>query len=245
VITPEVSGLDARRSISGDGRHYGELGGLDLGELALVVDRRYKGLVKGVPRLVLGTLILLTLLAAGCSGNKGTVQQVKPGTLVPWRQVGDIRIGEATRKVESEYGKPGHGLHVIQRYGKRGSTVEGEYRAPHGGAVYVTFGGARVQEVGTDSPYYRTRSGLRVDGHIPFGPCHKQSWSWDTCEHHWHGFVYNAWGHESACHCWTKVSYGRQSLPAVVKNFGKPWLIIYTTDGGRITAFDFDSKYVD
>jgi hypothetical protein len=188
---------------------------------------------------------LVALAAAvavsGCGSGTSQRRVVGPPLLVPWHQIGDISLGEPRTRVEEEYGSPGHGFHVIQRYG---DAIQGWYRGIHGSEVIVTFYGHTVGELFLHSPYYRTKSGLGVDSKIPLGRCHVRRIALNGCERRWHRFVYNAWARETLCNCWTKVGLGKNSLPATSENFLKPWFIIYMRHG-RIAAFDFDLKYVD
>ena len=161
-----------------------------------------------------------------------------PPLLVPWHRIGDIALGEPRARVEREYGRVGHGYHVIQRYG---DTVEGYYRL-HGSRVIVTFYGRRVGELGFSTPYYRTKSGFGVGSRIPLGPCHRTATR--RCEHRWHGFVFAAFSKERPCNCWTKVGLGAHSLPVTGRNFGKPWFFIYVRHG-RVARFYFALKFID
>jgi hypothetical protein len=167
-----------------------------------------------------------------------------PPLLVPWSRVGDIALGGLRSGVEHEYGSPGHGFHVVQRYGgpdSRGA-VEGYYRL-HGDTVAVTFYGDKVGRIGFGIPYYRTRTGFGVGSRIPLGRCHRVATG--PCEYRWHGFVFTPKYHDSPCNCWIKVGFGARSLPQTVTSFGKqPWFFIYTKHG-RVTGFYFALKFVD
>jgi hypothetical protein len=185
-------------------------------------------------------MLAAALAIAGC-GASHQRRVVGPPDLVPWHQVGDISLGEPRKRVEQEYGSSGHGFHVIQRYG---DAVQGWYSGLHDTKVFVTFYGRTVGELALSSPHYRSTSGFGVGSRIPPGTCHPRRIALDGCERRWHGFVYNAWARETPCNCWTKVGRGRNSLPATVDNFEKPWFIIYMRHG-RVDAFDFDLKYVD
>jgi hypothetical protein len=190
----------------------------------------------------LGALAAIQAVFGFSSGTTHERRVVSPPLLVPWQQIGDIALGEPRKRVEQEYGSVGRRFHVIQRWS---GAVQGWYRGVHASKVYVTFYGRRVGTLGVQSPYYRTASGLGVGSKIPLGPCHKpRIVPFGRCEYRWHGFVYNAWDHDSPCSCWTKVGLGKTSLPATVENFEKPWFIIDVRHG-RITGFYFDLKYVD
>jgi hypothetical protein len=103
-----------------------------------------------------------------------------PPLLIPWKQVGDIALGETKSRVEQECGPEGHGFHVVQRYGSPGAvTVEGYLL--HGGSVAVTFYGDRVGRIGFGMRYYRTKSGFGVGRKIPLGACHKVTT--EACQH--------------------------------------------------------------
>jgi hypothetical protein len=188
------------------------------------------------------TLLALipALAVAGCNTHEKDVRS-DPPLLVPWNRVGDIWLGKSRARVERQYGSEKHGFHVVQRYG---DAVDGYYRL-HGSRVFVTFYGNRVGQIRIVTPYYRTKSGFGVGSIIRSGPCHRPtSLATRPCEHRWHGFVFNAWWKEKPCGCWTKVGLGPKSLTATVDNYMKPWFNIYV-DHGRVTAFYFDSKFVD
>jgi hypothetical protein len=167
-----------------------------------------------------------------------------PPLLVPWSRVGDIALGGRRSDVEHEYGSPGHGFHVVQRYGGPGpgEAVEGYYRL-HGDTVAVTFYGDEVGRIGFGIPYYRTSTGFGVGSRIPLGRCHRVAT--EPCEHRWRGFVFTPTYHDSPCNCWIKVGFGARSLPPTGATFGKqPWFFIYTKHG-RVTGFYFALKFVD
>ncbi len=151
-----------------------------------------------------------------------------PPVLVPWSSIGYIALGESKTRVEHEYG--------LER-----DSPQGYYRL-HGSKVFVTFEGGRVTDLNFTTPYYRTRSGFGVGSTIPLGPCHRTATH--SCEHRWHGFVFDAWNRGSLCNCWTKVGLGAGSLPATTTNFLKPWFFIYTTRG-RVIRFYFSLRFVD
>jgi hypothetical protein len=156
-----------------------------------------------------------------------TIRALDPPFLVPWRSIGHISLGESKAQVESHYGQPGNGYHVIQRYG---DNVQGYYVLRHA-RVTVTFYGKRVGELGFSTPYYRTRSGFGVGSTMPKART-------------WHGFVYNAWNRGKPCECWVKVGLGARSLPATTANFLKPWFFIYTKHR-HVTSFYFALRFVD
>ena len=155
--------------------------------------------------------------------------------------MGDISLGESRAKVQAEYGTEGHGYHVTQRYGSAaGIAVEGYYHLH--GYVVVIFDGDQVERVRFASPYYRTNDGFGVGSRIPLGPCHQTATN--SCEHRWHGFIWNAFKREGACNCWVKVGDGTKSLAASADNFLKPWYFVFT-NRGRVVGFDFDLRFVD
>ena len=164
---------------------------------------------------------LVVLLAAGC----GHAHRADPPVLVPWHRIGDIALGTPRKDVLREYG----------------SEPEPGYRL-HGGRVQVAFDGGRVAGIWFSSRYYRTKSGFGVGSRIPYGRCHRTRSS--RCERRWHGFTWNGWVREKPCSCWVKVGRGPRSLPATVKNFLKPWVLI-TVDRGRVSSFYFAARFVD
>jgi hypothetical protein len=162
-------------------------------------------------------------VSGGCSGARRD-----PPRLVPWNRIGDIRLGEAKKDVEADYGSAGHGYHV--HVADQG-IVEGYYRL-HGSRVDVTFENGRVSEIAFSTRYYRTKDGFGVGSRIPAG------------RHRWHGFLWNAYVRERPCGCWVKVGRGSTSLPATAANFGKPWTFL-SVDHGRVTGIYFALKFVD
>jgi hypothetical protein len=170
---------------------------------------------------------------AACSFGPGSTtftrwvitQGSDPPIFVPWSTIGDISLGGFKEEVEAEYGSE-------PRFG---------YRL-HGSRVFVAFDRGRVSEIRFSTPSYRTKSGFGVGSRIPLGMCHRTSTN--SCEHRWHGFVWNAWVRQKPCSCWVKVGRGTRSLPATVDNFLKPWFFIYV-DHGRVSGFYFALKFVD
>ena len=158
----------------------------------------------GIPiRDELRTALVLAVtlaVASGCSGKnhtRGTRVSDRP-LIVPWSRVGDIWLGEPKKRVEGEYGPPGHGYHVLVA---NQGIIQGYYRL-HGDDVYVEFQEGRVNEIGFSTRYYRTKGGFGVGSRIPFGPCYHVATN--RCEHRWHGFLWNAWVKEKPCECWVK-----------------------------------------
>ena len=169
-------------------------------------------------------LAVLTVLslAVGCSSGS---RRADPPVLVPWHRIGNIALGASRESVLREYGpEPDLGYRL------------------HRGRIQVGFDGGRVTSIWFTTRYYRTKSGFGVGSRIPLGQCHRTSSS--RCEHHWHGFVWNAWVRERPCSCWVKVGPGSRSLPATLKNFLKPWFFI-NVHRGRISSFYFASRFVD
>jgi hypothetical protein len=188
-------------------------------------------------RLKAALAAVLAVVALGGAGFS-RADRTDPPVLVPWSKIGHIALGEPAQRVEREYGTPGHGYHVLVR---TGGIVQGYYRL-HGSDVYVTFQNGRVNEIDFSTPYYRTASGFGVGSTIPLGPCHRTATT--SCEHRWHGFVWNAWNKGSPCSCWVKVGLGAESLPATVKNFLEPWAFVYM-HRGHVQRFLFAWKFVD
>jgi hypothetical protein len=159
-----------------------------------------------------------------------------PPVLVPWSRVGAIRLGESRAAVYRDYGAAN--FHVLQRWA---NNTQGYFRL-HGSRIVVTFYGAHVGEIGFTTTYYRTTDGFGVGSSIPLGVCHRTATR--TCEHRWHGFVYNEWNKGTPCECWVKIGTGGRSLPVTVRNFNNPWFFIYMKRG-RVTYFYFALKFVD
>jgi hypothetical protein len=184
---------------------------------------------------------LVAAVAAGCSTattRTHVAAKSDPPLLELTGRVGDIRLGEPKTTVESEYGTEGNGFHVTYR---NAGAISGYYRLHHG-RVLVGFDGERVSELDVRTPYYRTKDGVGIGSRIPLGPCRKTATK--TCEHRWHGFLWNAWVRETPCNCWVKVGRGAQSRPVTTKNFMKPWFFVNVRHG-RATRFFFAWKFVD
>lgn len=167
-------------------------------------------------------LVAVAAVTAGCSSGS---RRSDPPVLVPWHKIGDIGLGVPKARVLRVYG----------------GQPELGYRL-HRAKVQVGFDRGRVTTIWFSTRYYRTKRGFGVGSRIPLGPCHRTSTS--RCEHRWHGFVWNEWGAEKPCNCWTKVGRGAQSLPVTVKNFLKPWFFI-DVRRGRVSSLYFASRFVD
>jgi hypothetical protein len=158
--------------------------------------------------------------------------------LVPWTGVGAIELGESRAQVAHDYDAVGHRYHV-QVHGN--GIVQGYYLL-HGSRLFVAYRDGRVNELDFTTRFYRTLDGFGVGSRIPFGPCHRTAMA--SCEHRWHGFVWNASVKDKPCGCWVKVGNGKRSLPATTANFLKPWVFIYARRG-RVTRFHLTQKFVD
>ena len=55
----------------------------------------------------------------------------------------------------------------------------------------VDYRDGRVNELDFTTRFHRTWFGFGVGSSIPLGPCHRTATA--SCEHRWHGFVWNAW----------------------------------------------------
>ena len=99
-----------------------------------------------------------------------------------------------------------------------------------------------MNEIAFTTRFYRTWDGFGVGSRIPLGPCHRTATS--TCEHRWHGFVWNAVVKAKPCSCWVKVGDGRGSLPATGANFLKHWVFLDVRHG-RVARIFMAQKYVD
>jgi hypothetical protein len=196
--------------------------------------------VRATSKLLAAASVATVALAAACGSgteHRPAAKADRPVLELTGR-VGDIGLGEPMSKVESEYGAPDTAFHVTFRHA---GTISGYYRLHHG-RVLVGFDGGRVGELDVRTPYYRTEDGLGVGGRIPLGRCHATASN--GCEHHWHGFVWDAWAREKPCNCWVKVGREADSLPATTKNFRKPWFFIDVRHG-RVSRFFFASQFVD
>lgn len=193
-------------------------------------------------RRILGPVLASLLLAACNSGpvkaEAGVPVSHDPPLLVPWSRIGNIALGESKSRVQREYGTDGHGYHVQVR---NNGIIQGYYLR-HGGRVFVTFEDGRVNEVDFSTRYYRSKSGFGVGSKIPLGSCHTTATN--SCEHRWHGFVWNSWVRENPCSCWVKVGVGKTSLPATTANYLRPWFFIYTNHG-QVTRLRFVLKFTD
>jgi hypothetical protein len=151
--------------------------------------------------------------------------------ILPWSGIGAIQLGDSRRDVRHNYDEAGHRYHA-----------RGGYYVLHGSRVYVTFRNGVVDDIGFTTRYYRTLDGFGVGSRIPLGPCHRTALK--SCEHRWHGFVWNAIVKFKPCSCWVKVGDGARSLPATGANFLKHWTIL-TVRGGRVTRIYFSQRYID
>src|SRR4051794_33028181 len=86
------------------------------------------------------------LLAACGSAKQATPPASSSALFVPWRSIGDIRLGESMKQVRTEYGREGD-------YGYRlhGGLVDVESNFPPLG---------RVNWIYFTSRFYRTKSGF-------------------------------------------------------------------------------------
>jgi len=123
-------------------------------------------------------LAVLMLLVGAAPWAGASPQASDPPRIVPWHEIGNIGLGMSRKRVERVYGHAVNGNpplgSVIWRYWGRGE-IEVEYW-PDG----------TVQLIGTSSPAYTTRSGVRAGMRIPRGPCHRIA---GKCQYHWHGFT--------------------------------------------------------
>jgi hypothetical protein len=158
--------------------------------------------------------------------------------LVPWEGVGAIRLGEPRSQVAHDYDEIGHRYHVQVR---SNGIVQGYY-ALHRSRVFVTFEDGKVNEIYFTTRFYRTFDGFGVGSRIPLGPCHRTATS--SCEHRWHGFLWNAWVRDKPCSCWVKVGDGKRSLPATGANFLKHWVFLDVRHG-RVTRIFMAQRFVD
>jgi hypothetical protein len=158
--------------------------------------------------------------------------------LVPWTGVGAIYLGEGRAQVAHDYDAVGHRYRVQVR---DNGIVQGYY-ALHRSRLFVTFRDGRVNDLEFTTRFYRTWEGFGVGSKIPLGRCHRTART--SCEHHWHGFVWNAWSRDRPCGCWVKVGNGKRSLPATPANFLKPWALIYMRDG-HVARIHLSWKFVD
>jgi hypothetical protein len=158
--------------------------------------------------------------------------------LVPWTGVGAIELGESRAEVAHDYDAAGHRYHVQVR----GNGIVQGYYLLHGSRLFVAYSHGRVNELDFTTRFYRTLDGFGVGSRIRLGPCHRTATA--SCEHRWHGFVWNASVKDKPCSCWVKVGNGKRSLPATAANFLKPWVFIYVRHG-RVTQFYLAQKFVD
>jgi hypothetical protein len=109
-----------------------------------------------------------------------------PPLIVPWHRIGDVALGMTKTRVEYLYG---------QASNPGGQSCAYSYHL-HGGFLTVYYNPyckksnirSTVGGVATDSPYYKTPTGLNVGDRIPLGPCHRTRSG--ACVYRWHEFVY-------------------------------------------------------
>ena len=158
--------------------------------------------------------------------------------LLPWTGIGAIELGESRAQVAHDYDAVGHRYHVLAR----GNGLVQGYYVLHRSHVEVDYRDGRVNELDFTTRFYRTWDGFGVGSRIPLGPCHRTATA--SCEHRWHGFVWNAWVRDKPCSCWVKVGDGKRSLPATGANFLTHWVFIDVRHG-RVTRFHLAQKFVD
>ncbi len=142
-------------------------------------------------RLIVALGLAAVVAGAGSavarSGNAGDSPRI-----VPWTQIGGVRLGDTASPANRLYGSPAkvndisgampvgtrwHGHRVVDR----------TYRVA-GGELLVRTVDGRIGAVGTSSRRYMTPRGIRVGSKIPFGACHKDSYG--SCQYRWRGFEY-------------------------------------------------------
>ena len=155
-----------------------------------------------------------------------------------WTGTGAISLDESRAEVAHDYDAVGHRYHVQAR----GKGILQGYYALHRSCVFVTFEDGLVNELDFTTRFYRTWDGFGVGSRIPLGPCHRTATS--SCEHCWHGFVWNAWARDKPYSGWVKVGDGKRSLPVRAANFQKHWVFLYVRHG-RVTRIFMARRFVD
>jgi hypothetical protein len=135
----------------------------------------------------MSTKIMVTLLAALfaagiASGNPGVSD---PPRVVLWHSIGGAGLRMTRAEVEGVYGRPSYpGLGSEDpQYRVRGGVLFIGYHEPCNSKGQCR---GKVKEVSTDSPRYRTTTGLGVGTRIPFPQCKAQEKG--ECVRTWRGF---------------------------------------------------------
>jgi hypothetical protein len=171
--------------------------------------------------VVLGLAVLVALAGSAVARSREGVDSPR---IVPWTQIGGVRLGDKVSTASTLYGAPTKIFRQRTPFGTRwyGHRVL-SYRYPvSGGVLWVTAVDDRVRVLGTTSPRYRTPGGIRVGSAIRRGTCHPNGSS--SCEYRWHEFVWDE------CRGWVAERSGLQ--------------VLLVTHGGRATYIEFGDPAV-
>ena len=134
---------------------------------------------------------VLGLAALIASSGSAGARSVDAPRIVPWTQIGGVRLGDERSVATALYGAP---TKVFRERTPGGTRWYGHrvlsYRYPvAGGVLWITAVDGRVRVLGTSSPRYRTPGGIHVGSTIPRGTCHPKRAS--SCEYRWHEFLWD------------------------------------------------------
>jgi hypothetical protein len=117
------------------------------------------------------TLLLTVAIALAAAATATATAESDPPTITPWHAIGNISLGEAKARVVYTYGA---------------ADQRGGYRVD-GGTLSVGYDQFGVNNIYTDSAYYRTPNAFGVGSRVLLGVCHHAS---GKCVYRWHGFNY-------------------------------------------------------
>lgn len=135
--------------------------------------------------VVLGLAVLVALAGSAVARSREGVDSLR---IVPWTQIGGVRLGDKLSTARSLYGAPTKTFRERTPVGTRwyGRRVLSYRYTVSGGALWVTAVDGHVRALGTSSPRYRTPGGIHVGLTIPLGPCHVSTAN--PCDYRWRGF---------------------------------------------------------
>ena len=135
--------------------------------------------------------LCLAALVAAAGSAVARPAAIDPPRIVPWTQIGGVKLGDALSKVTALYGSPTKTVRDRTPGGTRWAghrVVSRRYRVV-GGFLWVSTVDGRVRALGTSSTRYRTPDGIHVGLRIPLGPCHPIGTD-GSCVNRWRDFAW-------------------------------------------------------
>ena len=162
-------------------------------------------------------IVVFGFVALVGSASSAVARSVDAPRIVPWTQIGGVRLGDERSVATALYGAPTKVFRERTPVGTRwyGHRVFSyRYTVPRG-VIWVTAVDGRVRALGTSSPRYRTPDGLHVGSTIPLGRCHVSAAN--PCDYRWRGF---SW--EECPAGWRAYKPGLDILLSTKNVFGRP-----------------------